>query len=140
MREITPRCRQPFTKRCLSVIHLVDLGWRAQDAYIGQNIAQPNMHGFQPVERVFPVRRFLQIEVACFGNPLQILCQPLALQCGIACPLPQARGHSLGIDARGYDGNTNFALEGLVLSRSEDDIGVRIDLVADSVGRLVDFE
>ena len=53
LREITPRCRQPLIKRCLSVIHLVDLGWRTQDAYIGQNIAQTNMHGFQPVERVF---------------------------------------------------------------------------------------
>ena len=100
LHEITPWCRQPLTEHFLSVIHLVDVGWRTQDAYIGQNIAQPNMRGFQPVERFFPVRRFLQIEVACFGNPLQILCQPLALQCGIACPLPQARGHSLGIDAR----------------------------------------
>ena len=68
--EITPRCRQPLTKRCLSVIHLVDLGWRTQDAYIGQNIAQPNMRGFQPVERFFPVRRFLQIEATFFGIPI----------------------------------------------------------------------
>ena len=100
LREIAPRCRQPLAEHSLSVIRLVYLGWRAQDAHASQNIAQPNMHGFQPVERFFPVRRFFQIEVACFGNPLQILCQPLALQCGIACPLPQARGHRLGIDAR----------------------------------------
>lgn len=99
LHEITPWCRQPLTEHLLSVIHLVDLGWRTQDAYIGQNIAQPNMRGFQPVERFFPVRRFPQIEATFFGNRLKILCQPLAFQCGIACPLPQARGHSLGIDA-----------------------------------------
>src|SRR3546814_8144127 len=49
-------------------------------------------------------------------------------------------GRGVDVDAGCHHGDPHAALHRLVEGGAEDDVGLRIDLVADAVGRLVDLE
>ena len=97
--QVALRQRQTLRERNLAIIRLIHIFNRAQDACIRQDIAQPDMHGFEPVQRFFPIPGLLQIENTFLGDGAQVLRQPLPFERSISGPLAHAGGYCLGFDS-----------------------------------------
>ncbi|AMY68917.1 hypothetical protein [Frigidibacter mobilis] len=136
--EIVFPQRQMIGERSLGAICLIDIVHRAQDARIGQDIAQPDVNGLQSVQRVLAIPAFRLIEVVCLGDGAQILRQPMPLQRGVARAFAHAGGDSLGIDTCTLQGFGEARLCLIVVEavqRVLAQIGTRIDAI---VGRRVE--